>query len=125
MKKLSEAVRGKFYICDMYKHVKIFAFAGLLALLSNLCCSALVHVLKNQSTLIELTEEDSSEEEENSPGSKRGFSFLEEEMHLSQPTPSFEEGNLQASKSLRFELDRLGFCKTKHAKRLENPPELC
>ena len=89
MKKLSEAVRGKFYICDMYKHVKIFAFAGLLALLSNLCCSALVHVLKNQSTLVELTEEDSSEEEENSPGSKRGFSFLEEEMHLSKPTPSF------------------------------------
>jgi hypothetical protein len=125
MKKLSEAVRGKFYICEMYKRVKLFAFAGLLALLSNLCCSALVHVLKNQSTFIELTEEDSSEEEENSSGSKRGISFLEEEMHLSQPMSSFEEGNLQASKSLDFELDRHGFCKTKHAKRLENPPEFC
>jgi hypothetical protein len=109
----------------MYKYLKLFAFAGLLALLSNLCCSVLVHVLKNQTTLIELTEEDSSEEEENTPGSKRGLSFLEEEMHLSSPLATFNECLLQPIEPTSFNSPNVDFCKSKHTKPLENPPENC
>jgi|GEM_PF-5860299 len=47
----------------MHRKLHILAFASLLAILSNICCSLLVHASNDQTTLIELSEEDSSDEE--------------------------------------------------------------
>ena len=108
----------------MFRYIKLFAIAGLLALISNLAGSVLVHYLEKDMYQIELAEEDNHEEQKNNQ-SKRGFSFLEEEMHLSHSLISLELAAAQSAKRARSSNNETLFYSCCHAQVIENPPELC